>query len=277
MANITATLQTRYKTTMKTELAEFKGGRLRGLAEKQIGKGQEDVTFYVSHPGSTSTSIDMYAAAYAGTGGGVDKIKCSIAYNYWHDKLAMKDINSTSLTVKDQLIKSGINSLKVSEDVNIAGVITAHTGLTGKGDVLKKLPEQINAFIGAARVALLKGQNALDAVTKVAIIMNETAYEQFFSDDKTINSLYTELSGVKGGAPDNFHYCEIIALSDKVLPAGTVYFIPAGSFGFAAWEDSAESTAEYHPGQDNMWLTAKVSWGAVVLDPKSIFAFKYKP
>ena len=276
MANITATLQTRYKTTMKTELAEFKGGRLRGLAEKQIGKGQEDVTFYVSKPGSTSTTIDMYASGYTGTGGGVDKIKCSIAYNYWHDKLATKDINSTSLTVKDQLIRSGINSLKVSEDINISSVITAHTGLTPKGDVLKRLPDQINAFIGAARVALLKGQNALDAVTKVAIIMNETAYEQFFSDDKTINSLYTELSGVKGGAPDNFHYCEIIALNDKVLPAGKCYFVPAGSFGFAAWEDSAESTAEYHPGQDNMWLTAKTSWGAVVLDPKSIFAFEYK-
>ena len=89
--------------------------------------------------------------------------------------------------------------------------------------------------------------------------------------------MYTELSGVKGASPDNFHYCQIIALADSVLPPGVVYFIPAGSFGFAAWEDSAESTAEYHPGQDNMWLTAKVSWGAVVLDPKSIFAFKYKP
>ena len=278
MAVTTATLQTRYSNTMKTELAEFKGGRLRGLATKQIGKGNEDVIFYVSKPGTTSTSIDMYAAAYAGTGGTFNKIKCGIQYNYWHDKLAMKDINSTSLTIKDQLIKSGINSLKVSEDNNIANVIIGGgSALTPKGSASDKLTDQINAFIGAARVSKLKGENAVDTVTKVAILMNETAYEEFFSNDKTINSLYTELSGVKDGAPSDFHYCEIIALNDSILPSGKVYIVPAGSFGFAAWEESAESTAEYHPGQDNMWLTAKTSWGAVLLDPKSIFAFEYLP
>ena len=277
MANTVATLQTRYAQTMKTLLAEFKGGRLKELAVKQTGKGNEKVRFYVSKPGTTSSSIDMYASGYTGTGGGMDNLECSIAYNYWHDKLPMKDVNSTSLSIKDQLITSGINSLKVGEDINIANKIVAATGLTPKGSATLSLPDQINDFIGVARLALLKGQNALDTETKVAILMNESAYEKFFSDDKTINSLYTELSGVKGGAPDQFHYCKIIALNDKVLPGNKCYFVPAGSFGFAAWEDSAESTAEYHPGQDNIWLTAKTSWGAVVLDPASIFAFDYKP
>ena len=277
MATTVATLQTRYAQTMKTLLSEFKGGRLRELAVKQIGKGNEKVRFYVSKPGKTSSSIDMYSPTYVGVGGGMDNLECSIAYNYWHDKLPMSAINSTSLTIQDQLVVSGMNTLKVGEDINIATTIMGTTGLTPKGSTSLSLPDQINEFIGAARVALLKGQNALDSVTKVAILMNESAYEKFCSDDKTINSLYTELSGVKGGAPDQFHYCQVIALSDTVLPGNKCYFVPAGSFGFAAWEDSAESTAEYHPGQDNMWLTAKVSWGAVVLDPKSIFAFKYKP
>ena len=58
MAITAPTLQTRFTTTMKTEFAEFKGGRLRGLAQKQIGKGNEKVRFYVSKPGTTSTSID---------------------------------------------------------------------------------------------------------------------------------------------------------------------------------------------------------------------------
>lgn len=277
MAITAPTLQTRFTTTMKTEFAEFKGGRLRGLAQKQIGKGNEKVRFYVSKPGTTSTSIDMYAAGYTGTGGAINNLECSIEYNYWHDKLAMKNVNSTSLTIKDQLVRSGVNSLKVSEDINIANVIIGTAGLTPKGSASLSLPDQINEFIGAARVALLKGQNALDSVTKVAILMNESAYEKFFSNDKTINSLYTELSGVKGGAPDQFHYCEIIALSDTVLPSGKCYFVPAGSFGFAAWEDSAFSDATYHAAQDSMFLMAKTSWGAVVLDPKSIFAFGYKP
>ncbi len=277
MANTVATLQTRYAQTMKTLLAEFKGGRLKELAVKQTGKGNEKVRFYVSKPGTTSSSIDMYASGYTGTGGGMDNLECSIAYNYWHDKLPMKDVNSTSLSIKDQLITSGINSLKVGEDINIANTIVAATGLTPKGSTTLSLPDQINEFIGVARLALLKGQNALDSETKVAILMNESAYEKFFSDDKTINSLYTELSGVKGGAPDQFHYCKIIALNDTVLPGNKCYFVPAGSFGFASWEDSAESTAEYHPGQDNIWLTAKTSWGAVVLDPASIFAFNYQP
>ena len=277
MAITAPTLQTRFGTTMKTEFAEFKGGRLRELAQKQIGKGNEKVRFYVSKPGTTSTSINMYAAGYTGTGGAINNLECSIKYNYWHDKLAMKDVNSTSLTIKDQLVRSGVNSLKVSEDINIANVIIGTAGLTPKGSTTLSLPDQINEFIGAARVAILKGQNALDSVTKVAILMNESAYEKFFSDDKTINSLYTELSGVKGGAPNNFHYCEIIALSDTVLPAGKCYFVPAGSFGFAAWEDSAFSDATYHAAQDSMFLMAKSSWGAVLLDPKSIFAFAYQP
>ncbi len=276
MAITAPTLQTRFTTTMKTEFAEFKGGRLRGLAQKQIGKGNEKVRFYVSKPGTTSTSIDMYAAGYKGTGGAINNLECSIQYNYWHDKLAMKDVNSTSLTIKDQLVRSGVNSLKVSEDINIANVIIATAGLTPKGSATTKLSGQVNAFIGAARVAYLKGQNALDSATKVAILMNETAYEEFFSDEKTINSLYTELSGIKGEAPSNFHYCDIIALSDTVLPAGKCYFVPAGSFGFAAWEDSAFSDATYHAAQDSMFLIAKTSWGSVVLDPKSIFAFDYK-
>lgn len=275
MANIVGTLQTRFTNTMKTEFAEFKGGRLRGLATKQIGKGNDVVRFYVSKPGTTSTTIDMYASGYAGVGGDINKLECSIQYNYWHEKLPMKSVNSTSLTVQDQLVRSGINSLRVSEDINIANVIIGTAGLTSKGTSGSGLSAQINDFIGVARLALLKGQNALDSVTKVAILMNETAYEDFFSDDKTINSLYTELSGVKGGAPNQFHYCEIIALSDSVLPSGKVYFVPAGSFGFAAWEDSAFSDATYHPAQDSMFLMAKTSWGAVVLDPASIFAFKY--
>ena len=278
MAITIQTLQTRYNNTMKTLLSEFKGGRLRGLAEKQTGTGNEKVRFYRSKPGTTSTSINMYAPSYTGTGGEINNIECGIAYNYWHDKLKMSDINSTSLTIKDQLMKSGINSLSVSEDINIANVIVAGgTTLTDKGSATTALSGQVNAFIGAARVAYLKGQNALDSVTKVAILMNETAYEEFFSDEKTINSLYTELAGIKGEAPNNFHYCDIIALSDTVLPAGKCYFVPAGSFGFAAWEDSAFSDATYHAAQDSMFLMAKSSWGAVLLDPKSIFAFAYQP
>ncbi len=68
MANTVATLQTRYAQTMKTLLAEFKGGRLKELAVKQTGKGNEKVRFYVSKPGTTSSSIDMYASGYTGTG-----------------------------------------------------------------------------------------------------------------------------------------------------------------------------------------------------------------
>ena len=276
MAVTNATLQMRYANTMKTKLAEFKGGRLRGLATKQIGKGNDEVTFYVSNPGTTTSTINMFAAGYVGTGGSFDKPKCSIQYNYWHDKLKMKDVNSTSLTIKDQLIRSGINSLKVGEDINIANVITAGAGGL-KGSTAVALSAQINAFIGAVRVAKLKGENALDSVVKVAILMNESAYEEFFSDDKTINSLYTELSGVKGGAPKDFHFCEIITLSDSVLPSGACYFVPAGSFGFAAWEDSATSESKYEMGDDSIWMMAKTSWGAVVLDANSIVKFQYKP
>lgn len=275
-ANLIDAIQTKYQNSIRALAKEAKGGKLRGLAEKAIGKGKLDVVFYRSEEGTVHTGeLDMYSPTWASTAGKIIKKIAAIDYIYWSHKIKQKELNSTDLSPQSQLLKSGMNSLRTYEDIKIMNIIKATAGITTLGTSGSGITAQLDDIVGTTKLAILSAKDALDVTKGVGMVMNISAYKELFSTDLAKNNDYVQLSGAGGEVAVRFYGCNVITLSDTALPDKAIFFVPSLSYGFAAWEEGVISSSEFHNGDDSLWLTAKSSMGAVVLDKEAIIKYKY--
>ena len=269
-------IQTKYQNSIRALAKEAKGGKLRGLAEKAIGKGKLDVVFYRSEEGTVHTGeLDMYSPTWASTAGKIIKKTAEIDYIYWSHKIKQKVLNSTDLSPQSQLLKSGMNSLRMYEDIEIMNIIKATAGITTLGTSGSGITAQLDDIVGTTKLAILSAKDALDVTKAVAMVMNRSAYKKLFSTDLAKNNDYVQLNGAGGEVAVRFYGCDVITLPDGSLPEKAIFFVPSLSYGFAAWEEGVISSSEFHNGDDSLWLTAKSSMGAVVLDKEAIIKYKY--
>lgn len=275
-ANLIDAIQTKYQNSIRALAKEAKGGKLRGLAEKAIGKGKLDVVFYRSEEGTVHTGeLDMYSPTWASTAGKIIKKIAAIDYIYWSHKIKQKELNSTDLSPQSQLLKSGMNSLRTYEDIKIMNIIKATAGITTLGTSGSGITAQLDDIVGTTKLAILSAKDALDVTKGVGMVMNISAYKELFSTDLAKNNDYVQLSGAGGEVAVRFYGCNVITLSDTALPDKAIFFVPSLSYGFAAWEEGVISSSEFHNGDDSLWLTAKSSMGAVVLDKEAIIKYRY--
>ena len=277
-ANMAAAMQKKYQNSMRSLMSESKGGKMRELAEQAIGKGNEEVVFYRLEDGTVfKGELDMYSPTWQSTAGSVEKFSTKIAYVYWSHKVKESELNSTNLSPDSQFLKSGVNSLKVNEDVEIMNIIKSTAGIRTEGDTLKTLVTNIDDLIGTAKLSILEAKEAVDVPRNTAMIMNRSTYKKLFSTDIAKNNDYVQLSGSGGEVAIRFYGTEVITFPDKNLPENAIFFVPSMSFGFAAWENGTSQNAQFMPWDDSMWLTAKSSMGAVVLDKEAIVKWVFKP
>ena len=275
-ANLQDAIQTKFQNSIRSLAKEAKGGKLRGYAEKAIGKGNIDVVFYRSEEGTVFTGeLNMYDSAWASTAGKIIKKTAIIDYIYWSHKIKQKELNSTDLSPQSQLLKSGMNSLRMYEDIQIMNKIKATTGITDLGTSGSTIKGQLDDIVGTTKLAILSAKDALDVTKGVGMVMNRSAYKELFSTELAKNNDYVQLSGAGGEVAVRFYGCDVITLPDVALPDKAIYFVPSLSYGFAAWDEGVISSSEFHNGDDSLWLTAKSSMGAVVLDKEAIIKYKY--
>ena len=250
-ANLQDAIQTKFQNSIRALAKESKGGKLRGLAEKAIGKGNLDVIFYRSEEGNVYTGeLDMYSSTWASTAGKITKSRAEIDYIYWSHKIKQKELNSTDLSPQSQLLKSGMNSLRMYEDTEIMNIIKATTGITNIGKAGGTITGQLDEIVGTTKLAILSAKDALDVVKGVGMVMNRTAYKELFATDLAKNNDYVQLSGAGGEVALRFYGCDVIVLPDVALPDPAIFFIPSLSFGFAAWDEGVISSSEFHNGDD---------------------------
>lgn len=278
-ANMIDAMQKKYQNSMRSLLSESKGGKMREFAEQAIGKGNEEVVFYRLEDGSVfKGELDMFnSATWASNAGAVKKFSTKIAYVYWSHKVKEAELNSTNLSPDSQFLKSGVNALKVNEDVEILNIIKATPGIKTIGSTTLTIENNIKALIGTAKLSILEAKEAVDVPKNTAMIMNRTAYEKLFSSDIAINNDFVQLSGAGGEIAVRFYGTTVVTFPDVSLPENAIFFVPSMSFGFAAWENGTSQSSQFMPWDDSMWLQAKSSLGAVVLDPASIKKFEFKP
>ncbi len=274
--NLIDAMQTKYQNSIRALAKEAKGGKLRPYAEKAIGKNQQNVIFYRSEEGTVHTGeLNMYDPAWASTAGKIIKKTAVIDYIYWSHKIKQKELNSTDLTPQSQLLKSGMNSLRMYEDIEIMNTLKAATGITVEGTSGSGITAQLDDIVGTTKLAILSAKDALDVTKGVAMVMNRSAYKELFSTDLAKNNDYVQLSGAGGEVAVRFYGCEVITLPDTALPDKAIFFIPSLSYGFAGWEEGVTSSSEFHNGDDSLWLTAKSSLGVVGLDPGAIIKYVF--
>jgi hypothetical protein len=275
-ANLIDAIQTKYQNSIRALAKEAKGSKLRGLAEKAIGKGKLDVVFYRSEEGTVFTGeLDMYSPTWASTAGKIIKKTAEIDYIYWSHKIKQKELNSTDLSPQSQLLKSGMNTLRTYEDIQIMNVIKGTPGISVEGTSGSGIIAQLDDIVGTTKLAILSAKDALDVTKGVGMVMNRSAYKELFSTDLAKNNDFVQLSGAGGEVAVRFYGCDVITLPDISLPEKAIFFVPSLSYGFAAWEEGVISSSEFHNGDDSLWLTAKSSMGAVVLDEEAIIKYEY--
>lgn len=277
--NMINAMQVKYQNSMRSLLSESKGGKMRGFAEQAIGKGNEEVVFYRLEDGTVfKGELNMFdQASWASNAGKVRKLSTKISYVYWSHKVKESELNSTNLSPDSQFLKSGVNALKVNEDVEIMNIIKATAGIKVIGSATKTIEDNIKSLIGTAKLSILEAKEAVDVPKNTAMVMNRSAYEKLFSSDIAINNDFVQISGAGGEIAVRFYGTEVITFPDINLPENAIFFVPSMSFGFAAWENGTSQNSQFMPWDDSMWLTAKSSLGAVVLDPASIKKFEFKP
>ena len=271
-------MQVKYQNSMRTLQKEAKGGKLRGFAEQAVGKGNEEVIFYRSEEGTVfKGDLDMFdASTWNSTAGKINKFSTKINYVYWSHKIKEAELNSTNLSADSQLLKSGINSLKLSEDVDIMDKIKASSGLATAGSSTTTITNNLDELVGTAKLSILAAKEAVDTPKNTAMVMNRKAYKELFSTDLAKNNDYIQMSGAGGDVAVRFYGTTVITLPDIHLPDKAIFFVPSMSFGFAAWENGVSSNSQFMPWDDSLWLVAKSSLGVVVLDPESIVKFSYQ-
>ena len=279
-ANISATRQKEFNNSMSSILSTFEGGYMRKFGERKEAIEGEDITFYKSSGGSsTRNTRNMYDPAYAGQGGKIEAITLTPEQIVWDEKIPQLELWKTKLDVNSQLLKLGENQLKVDEDKLILNKILADPNLSAAGSSTKDLNVLLRSLVGKINASIMKAKIALDKTKGTAMIMNETAYEIFTASNAALKTTFiTSQEGLsRGNVPSAILGCDIVTFPDTILPNGKILLVPYGTYGSGSWKGSEKSSIEYKHADMKYWLTADITAGACVLDPKAITVFSYLP
>lgn len=279
-ANIIGTRQKEYINSMAALLSVFEGGHLRKFGVKQENLVGEKAIFYRSSGGSsTRNTRNMYAAGYTGQGGKLEPFEVEPDYILWDDKIQQKELWKTKLDAKSEIIRLGINQLKVDEDKLIMQTISANTNLATAGNVTKDLNTLLRTLIAQIADSILSSKMAIDSANGTVMVLNKTAYKIIAASNASIKSdfITNQMELSKGNVPRMFMGCDMVTFPDDVLSSGEILLIPYGTFGFASWKGSERQNAQYDDRDLHMYLTADTTAGVGVLDAKAITRFSYDP
>ena len=278
-ADIIQTRQKEYVNSMSALLSVFAGGLLRKFAVKQEALVGEEIYFYKSSGGSsTRNTRNMFDSSYTGQGGKIEAIKVEPDYILWDEKIPQKELWKTKLDVKSELVRLGVNQIAVDEDKMIINTIKAGS-LNDVGAVGTDLNTQLRLLIAQIADSVLSSKMAIDGQNGTVMIMNKTAYKILAASNASIKTdfITNQMELSKGNVPRMFMGCDMVTFPDDVLPSGEIYLAPYGTYGFASWKGSQKQEALYEHRDLHLYLTADITAGSVLLDPKAITRFKYDP
>ena len=278
-ADIIQTRQKEYVNSMSALLSVFAGGLLRKFAVKQEALVGEEIYFYKSSGGSsTRKTRNMFDSSYTGQGGKIEAIKVEPDYILWDEKIPQKELWKTKLDVKSELVRLGVNQIAVDEDKMIINTIKAGS-LNDVGAVGTNLNTQLRLLIAQIADSVLSSKMAIDGQNGTVMIMNKTAYKILAASNASIKSdfITNQMELSKGNVPRMFMGCDMVTFPDDVLTSGEIYLVPYGTYGFASWKGSQKQEALYEHRDLHLYLTADITAGSVLLDPKAITRFKYDP
>ena len=278
--DIVATRQKEFDNAMSSLLSVFEGGNLRKFGKRKEAIVGEDIVFYKSSGGSSTRSTrNMYNPSYTGQGGKIDAITLVPQPIVWDEKVEQLALWKTKLDVNSELLKLGINQLKIDEDKLILNKILADPGLATAGSSAKDLNILLRTLVGKINASIMKAKIALDKTKGTAMFMNETAYEIFTASNAALKTTFiTNQEGLsKGNVPSSILGCDIVTFPDDVLTSGTIILAPYGTYGSGSWKGSEKSNIEYKHADMQYWLTADITAGACVIDPEAITKFSYDP
>lgn len=283
--NTAPSKQILFSNAILAKLTELEGVGLKSFAEKKTETGGEKAVFYRV---SKSTAVDGVATMYGAdptNAGDLSSYEAPIAYISSQQKIKQEDMNKTKLDIKTPFVNSMGRAVVNKEDNKILSAIKTAEGSLNKagatGEEIDTLP-QIRALIMAVRTAHAKAQLTPDGKKGVAMVISLDAYSKLSASDVFINGDYKDaFGGGTGDLPLTFYGAEILISSE--IPTATtisdenIYIIPSNTVGWAEWEGSIDTTAEFHKTDGMRWhLQVVKSVGTVVIEPESITQFSCK-
>lgn len=284
--NVTQTTQILYSTAILAKLAELKACGLKAYAERKTEQGGEKAVFYrIDESAAADTVPTMYGADGNKNAGDISKFEATITQISSQQKIKKVDMMKTKLDLKAPIINSMGNAVLNKEDSKILAAIHAADGSLNKvgatGTDIDDMT-QIRTLIMAVRSAHAMAQLTPSGKKGVCLVMDKKAYTKLSASEVFINGDYSgAFGGGTGDLPLTFFGAEIKITSQIPSGAqsanGVAYIIPSNTFGWAEWEGSEETTAEYHATDAQQWhLQIVKSVGPVVIEPSSITKFQFK-
>lgn len=284
--NVAQTTQILYSTAILAKLAELKACGLKAYAERKTEQGGEKAIFYRI---DESAAADNVPSMYSGDGntnaGDISHYEAPISQISSQQKIKKVDMMKTKLDLKAPIINSMGNAVLNKEDAKILEAIHAQDAQLNKvgaaGTDIDDMA-QIRALIMAVRSAHAMAQLTPDGKKGVALVIDKASYTKLSASEVFINGDYSgAFGGGTGDLPLTFFGAEIKITSQIPTAAtgvnGVAYIIPSNTFGWAEWEGSEETTAEYHATDAQRWhLQIVKSVGPVIIEPKSITKFEFK-
>lgn len=270
----TSTVQQQFTSAILMAIDKMKENGLKRLGERATVKGADSHTFNRKKKASYKKTVkSMFGDNGAkGDGGDFAHFKCSPERIISQEKLSKDEMNKTKIDIKTSYVQAMTTAVAVGEDeIIIDKIKNGSLTLTG-GKSTKTIDdiENVKELIKATRRAHVWAKQVPDAHKGVGIVIHPDDYIVLSTSDIFINGDYqAAFRGGTGDVPVTFYGAEIF-ISDLV-DKGTTYVIPAYTFGYAEWENSLETVAEYHATDAMMWhLQVTKTGGAVLIEPDKI-------
>lgn len=274
MSNTTTTIQQQFTNAILMAMDKMKENGLKRLGERATVKGADSHTFNRKKKASYKKVVkSMFGDNGAkGDGGDFAHFKASPERIISQEKFSKDEMNKTKIDLKSSFVSAMTTAVAVGEDeIIIDKIKTGATALTG-GVATKTIDDLVNVkeLIKAVRRAHVWSKTVPDAHKGVGVVIHPDDYITLSTSEIFINGDYqAAFRGGTGDVPVTFYGAEIF-ISDLV-DKGTTYVVPAYSFGYAEWEGSLETTAEYHATDGLSWhLQITKTGGAVLIEADKI-------
>lgn len=292
MATMANTVQQKFAAQALIALSEMQAMGLVKFCEKGNAKGGESYTFYRYRGAKAKDGLpSMYTSdatkAYegdsgSGDGGEFEKFKVDIKVISTQHKLSETDMNKTSLNAKDTLVRGMGLALARKEDNEVLQAIINKQSELKKvdfsGGAAKPLTEKsvFTKLVGRISASHARAKMTPDGKQGVTVVMHIDDWETLSESDLFLMDDYQD--AIKYGnneVPTRLRGAEI--LISEAVAKGTLYIVPSNTCGFASWDNSVKTDAEFHPTDGRRWhLQLSESVGAICIEPKYITEFKFK-
>ena len=281
MAKTQETVQKMFSTAVLACLDQIQAAGLKTFGERKTQKGGESMDFYRYRGGKAKDGVpSMFGQTEQEDGPDFKKYTATIEVVSAQDKISWEQMQKTNLNLKDPTVKALTNAVLLKEDEKIITKITAADTKLNKAGSAELDPAALDcarAFLAEIRDCYVSAELTPDGKKGVALVMNREDYKRFSTSDAFIHGDYKDaITGGDGVLPLSMKGAEIFI--SPLVESGTAYIIPSNSFGYAEWEGSVDTTAEFHKTDAMRWhLQIVKSTGSVVIEPNFITKFSMKP